>query len=356
LGFLLKIFTAIAAAGFGILGVGTRTRDADGKLTKNGKTALCGIIVTAILATSAAVYEFAKGQKDAAAERVKSQHLLLAVERGIYPIKGLTSDLIIDIKKDVGVKEYEEMLLHALPPQGSQEPCRQREQYLCTDPPDGSGRIYTVSATSPLYPKTGSVADVYLQNIFIEIAMFKPDHPGAEPNRFSQRKSFGFRLNQTHPKATDLHFTPSTGALQYDIRDLSIPDELVVDSGFYSLADISPGFVTAGSDIAGRYMPITPVCESLRITTAQDCLAAKMDLEESTEIDTFRLKFPYPKSIAFERNGQSAKCRNAPRDTLVVAVPGTVDEIDENGMMAFPPEVDLKRYTDTFCAAIWGSN
>jgi hypothetical protein len=43
-GFLLKLLAGLATAAFGILGIGTQTRDKQGKLTRNGWIALVGII------------------------------------------------------------------------------------------------------------------------------------------------------------------------------------------------------------------------------------------------------------------------------------------------------------------------
>jgi hypothetical protein len=353
-GFLLKFFTTIAAAGFGILGIGAKTRDDNGRLTKNGKIALWGIIVSAMLAGAAAVYEFTKGQREAAVERRKGQRLLLAVERGVYPFRGVTTDLTIDITKDVaGVKEYKEALLSTIVAADTNQPCQQHEQYLCSASPEGL-RTYTISNTDPLYPKAGSSLAVYLQNIYVEIVMFKPDDNS--PNSFSP-KSFIIKLDPTRLKMALLHFTPSTRSLQYDVRDLSIPDESVVGLAFYSLADVTPGFISAKSDILGPAVPLNPICASLGISTPEQSAVLKSELLESTELDTLRLKFPYPKQVLIERaGGQAVTCSKAPRGDLILPLPETVDDIDDHGWLILPSKSDLKRYTERFCAAIWGPN
>jgi hypothetical protein len=57
-GFLLKLFSGLAAAGFGILGIGTKTRLDSGKLTKEGKVALVGILVAGAIGSIATINDF----------------------------------------------------------------------------------------------------------------------------------------------------------------------------------------------------------------------------------------------------------------------------------------------------------
>ena len=69
-GFLLKLFSGLAAAAFGMLGIGTKTREDDGRLTRNGKIALAGIIVAGLLAARGGTTETARAvMKCAAPER-----------------------------------------------------------------------------------------------------------------------------------------------------------------------------------------------------------------------------------------------------------------------------------------------
>ena len=82
-GFLLKLFSGLAAAAFGILGIGTKTREDNGRLTRNGKIALTGIIVAGFLAIGTSVYEFTTGQKQAEEAAKKSEKLMLSVQRGL---------------------------------------------------------------------------------------------------------------------------------------------------------------------------------------------------------------------------------------------------------------------------------
>jgi hypothetical protein len=58
-GFLLKVLTTLSAVGFGILGVGVETRNKDnGRLSRNGKIALIGIVAAGVLAMLTGASEF----------------------------------------------------------------------------------------------------------------------------------------------------------------------------------------------------------------------------------------------------------------------------------------------------------
>ena len=113
-GFLLKLLAGIAAAGFGIFGVGIETRDKDGKLTRYGRIALIGIIcagVLAVLAVATSTYELVTGQQKAAQDRLKSEQLMLSVQRGLYPLRGMRFRAQIKIDDSfIGVREYKESL------------------------------------------------------------------------------------------------------------------------------------------------------------------------------------------------------------------------------------------------------
>jgi len=62
-GFLLKLFAGLAAAGFGIMGVGVETRAESGALNRKGWIALVGIIVAGLLAVVTSIYEFTTAEK-----------------------------------------------------------------------------------------------------------------------------------------------------------------------------------------------------------------------------------------------------------------------------------------------------
>jgi hypothetical protein len=115
-GFLLKLIAGVATAGFGILGIGAKTRDDSGRLTKEGTIALTGIVLSAFIGAASSVYDFTSAQRSAADERKKSERLLLSVQRGIYPLRGITGDVAIRFKNDfIGLAKYRSLLRNSLP-------------------------------------------------------------------------------------------------------------------------------------------------------------------------------------------------------------------------------------------------
>src|SRR3984893_9718605 len=110
-GFLLKLFSGLAAAAFGMLGIGTKTREADGRFTRSGKIALVGIIVAGLLGVGTSVYDFATGQKKAREAAKKSQLLMLSVQRGLYPLREMKLAVRVSMSEDFpGAREYEKWL------------------------------------------------------------------------------------------------------------------------------------------------------------------------------------------------------------------------------------------------------
>jgi len=84
-GFATKSLAAIAGAGFGILGVGAKTRDDAGKLTNKGWLALTGIVVAGVFALAASVNDYTSGKVKNEQERKRAERLLSSVQRGLYP-------------------------------------------------------------------------------------------------------------------------------------------------------------------------------------------------------------------------------------------------------------------------------
>jgi hypothetical protein len=93
-GFVLKLVSGISTAIFALYGIGVKTReDNDGPLTKAGKIALTGVLVSAAIGGASASYDFYSGQSKQEAERQTNERLMLSVRRGIYPLKGMRADV-----------------------------------------------------------------------------------------------------------------------------------------------------------------------------------------------------------------------------------------------------------------------
>jgi hypothetical protein len=74
-GFVLKLVSGISTAIFALYGIGVKTReDNDGPLTKAGKIALTGVLVSAAIGGASASYDFYSGQSKQEAERQTHLH------------------------------------------------------------------------------------------------------------------------------------------------------------------------------------------------------------------------------------------------------------------------------------------
>lgn len=321
-GFLLKLFAGIAAAAFGMLGIGTKTREDDGRLTTNGRIALIGIVVAGVLAIGTSVYDFATGQKKAQEDRKKSERLLLSVQRGIYPLKGISGEVRMRFTKDfVGAAEYKTMLRGKLPKTKGQ--CDSGKDYFCYHS-DNNGDTYGIREGSALFPKRGSPVELVLRNIDIDIMLIQPK-AGLGNKHFNRIGFFSFQLSEASPKSAVIAFKPATGALEYEIEEFRIPDKVASASGVYSLIEVFPGFIVAGSGLSDRLL-----CSELR---GLDCSKVTKSLEGAFQLDELVLRFEYPKAIHFERdNPNFIRCASKdPDDSLIIVLPDDIDELDEQG-------------------------
>jgi hypothetical protein len=323
-GFLLKLFAGIAAAAFGMLGIGTKTREDDGKLTPSGRIALIGIVVAGLLAIGTSVYDFATGQKKAKEGREKSERLLLSVQRGIYPLKGISGEVRIEFTNDfVGAAEYKAMLRGKLPT--TKGPCTDGKDYFCYES-DDDGNTYGIRERSALFPKRGSPVEIVLRSIDIDVSLIQPK-AGLGNQHFNRIGFFSFQLSKADPKSAVITFKPATGVLQYEVEHFRIPDTIASESSVYSLIEVFPGFIEVSSGFSHPFL-----CELLKTKTGPDCSSAKT-LEGGFRLAELMFRFEYPKAIHFERGDSSLiTCASKePDDSLIITLPDDIDQIDAQG-------------------------
>lgn len=106
-GFLLKMVAGIATAIFAYIGLGRDARKPDGTLLARGRVAIIGIVCGCLLGLTSVLYDYFSAQKASREEKEKSQRLLLSVQRGIYPLRGINATFTIQLNQDfVGLAEY----------------------------------------------------------------------------------------------------------------------------------------------------------------------------------------------------------------------------------------------------------
>jgi hypothetical protein len=147
-GFLLKLLTGVAAAVFGLLAIGTKVRDRYGKLNKNGRIVLRGIIMAGVLTVTTSVYDFVKVRQKAKEDQVRDNTLLTSVQRGNYPFREVHVSFDLVFKPRARFADFfgkEIMAAFAA------EPHCAGMSYDCLD-----ANNYRVRPSSPLFPKAAT--------------------------------------------------------------------------------------------------------------------------------------------------------------------------------------------------------
>ena len=309
-GFVLKLVTGVAVTIFGIVGLGTKTRDNAGKLTRNGRIALAGILVTGVLAIALNIYEFAKARKAAAEEHKRSEKLLLSVQRGIFPLRGITVEVTFAFGKDVpAFAEYQAMLRRELPK--GRKKCEKTSRYGCGDPEDDSTAAYAILPTSPLYPAASSKFANFLNNLSVQLFFLKLN-PGRSAQPYKNAGGFDFRVKNEGPRS--ITFNPDTGRMEYTLKHLTVPDAEPIKSDIYSLVELFPGFIAAGPAMIDA--GICPTC-----TRPTDEVTIKGLL----------IKFPFPKTLRFEGMNDFLCDSKEHGPLAVLMLPDDIENLDELG-------------------------
>jgi hypothetical protein len=142
----LKLLTGLAATVFGILGIGTRTRDRQGKLNANRWIAFVGIILAGLFALGTTIYDSRTAQKKDREDRLKNEQLILSVRRGIYPLRGITASFNINFDQDIaGLAEYKQSIRNVI----SKTPnCANTKGFYCYGQEGGKPYSYSIPSTS----------------------------------------------------------------------------------------------------------------------------------------------------------------------------------------------------------------
>jgi hypothetical protein len=341
-GFLLKLVGGAGSAVFGIFGLGTKARDDAGTLTTPGWVALIGILVSGGIAILSSSYDFITGRIREDNDRLRSERLMLEIERGIYPLRSIHGNLEIKFAPGMpGFKKYEATLRHVIP---TDSHCHPTSDYGCEDIPDGS-IVYKIPASSPLAPKPDSLAGVILNNLGVTVYFMKPfENRGT--NYYKKLGSFTFTFDEIHPKDANLFFNPKTGFVGYAIGEFEVPDNTAAKSNVYSLSEIFPGLVAANATI-----PNLDLCDGVRPTLRDECNAALPGPAwEGITLENILLGFQYPKALRLAPSADF-ECHSATLgDLLIRALPESVEQDNYAGNFEDKPK--LRVQVDKVCKAI----
>ena len=322
-GFLLNLFAAIGAAAFGVLGIGAKTRDHNGHLTRNGWIALIGLLVAALFAIGKSIYDFKTGEDTALAEKKRNERLMLSVQRNLYPMRGLKATVNVSLDGDDSIAQYKKELRKRI----AEDPFCKHEHsgFDCSPlpPPKPQHPQYAIGSGSGLFPDPKSAMGLLLNDLYFGVWIGKrPD-----PVRISVDKkglgTFEVDLRDVPQKNTLFVYDYDKDILTLQAFDIPVKDEWVAKAGAYSLVDFFPGFFGTSGGVGGD------LC-SKRKLDAEACSEVTGSLERGFRPQTFSLTFPYSKSINLDSRNAST-CQINHEWYLVFLTPDDVDEIDEFG-------------------------
>jgi hypothetical protein len=272
-GFLLKLFSAIAAMGFGAMGIGRETRNKEtGKLTRSGKIALWGIIVAFIVGAASTVYDYVSAERTAAANQKAAQTLIYSVKQGLYPFRNITADLTLSLGNTFpGVKELPKLLPSA-------------------------GTVYFNGGKVPGYPSglpTSSTVYKALRGQSVDVFLFRRV---AEAPYYRPLGTFivsnGRKLNER----TALTFDPEKQTVEA-YQSFALSNEYVQNAHVQSLVDFTPGAIFTTPAIEPE--DILTFCEEAGARDLPDCRKRYVDLmAAAVGIEYLTLRFEHVKQVS----------------------------------------------------------
>lgn len=350
-GFLLKLLGGLAAAAFGVLGVGVKTRNDNGELNRNGWVALVGILVGGVLAVGSSVYDFIGGQKKEADDRLRQERLMLSVQRNLYPMRGLKAEGEISLSGDSIIDAYKHLIRDTV----SRDPfCKSKRSGFECSPFRSPGSVhpdYLIGSDSPLFPGDKSEMAGLLGQLYFLVrlaAQHGPSVEGDDRPRATFLGSFEVDLRDAPRKFIGLTYKYDSNNLVLSAFNIPIEDDFVAVGGAYSLVDFFPGFVVVEGGIGDEW------CQPKGIDH-DNCSDRVERVERELRPLGFRLIFPYDKSIRLSdlnySNPTATNCDIDDRHQLVMDTPQDVEQIDSFGNVRgaqLPPSTQAcKEYAET---------
>jgi hypothetical protein len=286
------------------------------------------------LASGSGIYDYFSAQKTALEEKQKGDRLLLSVQRGVYPLRGMSGDVTFGLKKDTPeLSEYFALLTKTLP-KDAKTCVPSKPRYDCGKDDDGTIG-YLIKADSPLFPKQNSQAAKYLNRIGIYLEFVKLN-PAGSKSQYSD--AGGFYAPIDNVATSGILFNPANGHIEYDVRRFTIADTWSVKSGIYSFVEVFPGFVATAPAILDQ-----SICETC-LRLANEGNDPKLSVKE------LFLRFPYPKGLHFI-DSEDFVCDSSERGHQEIRMlPDDIEYLDEIGNVRV--KIEPERYKDSLCKAL----
>jgi hypothetical protein len=317
----------LAAAAFGLLGIGKKTRDDSGKLTRNGKIALTGIVLAGALAVSTSVYDFVAAQARAEQERAKSERLFRSVQEGLYPFKDVGGSIKIRFtRRWPALFQYRQRIRAAgLSPD---KPCHPTDANSCTD--TDSGPEYYIGTNSRLYPDPHSPFLTDLNNIRVTLSLVKATNQLTAVDY----KKLGFivyHISTIHSPGF-ISYNPRSDEFSYTAENFTISPVELMGVEAYSLADIFPGYISANARLIGQYCPTTDEYRK------RDCDSSTFFADQGMQVQSAELTFKYPKSIRIEASPETFCKTRYGLPVTFIRLPDDIERLGSFGDIAGDPK------------------
>jgi hypothetical protein len=298
---LLTIIGALSTTGFGVFGIGSKTRNDDGSLTRSGKVAIIGLAVGLLITISLQFAEQKRATLAAKADAIRLEKLVRSSLYGALTISDARMDIIVRVAlstlREVDA-EYSARLLSSMENTSSctrsPSPTRISDEYIesCMGYEihhDFLGdREVRFGANSALLPNPSEEEYAYsllrALSVVLETGEIKiDDHPASEPSIFY--------LWQFSDQAT---FTFDGQFLEVSIRNVPLTSDYLNSKNISSMVDFAGQSVNLYTSVQ------TTKCSD---HLSKKCKLLNAALNSEIELWRFAVMFPHRRDLVYDRIG-----------------------------------------------------
>lgn len=304
---------ALAASAFGLLGIGAKTRNADGALTRDGKIALVGLLISGALAQVAIGVDFYSGEQNRQQANVQGRRLNRDVQRNTYPLLGITVDLDISLPgKSAPLKEIRDRI-HS---QFKIENCRSHGgKHDCAYHlmKDGSEKIYEVDFSGEEISSDESAPSfLVFRQVSAQLTLFRLSKPTQDVGDLVNLGNFSIEWSPDDiRKYAHLQYDFDKDSLSLQFKSLPLKYDAVKKAGVFSLADVAPGAVS-----------VAPWISLLTIMQCGDECRKSIESFDDIKLSSFTMKFQFPKILEFHAGADTGTER-----CVFAILPEDVDDL-----------------------------
>jgi hypothetical protein len=285
----------------GVVGLGRKARDDNGKITWIGRVAVVGILAGGLFSTLSILHDYRSANNDTQKSIQQNQDLLASVQRGRLSAHDLHLQFSISLLDSFRSFDRYIKTLSTLPRNGYQ--CGKNRYHLtCVD--FGGNATYRIPFASPAFPRTGTEARAVLDAIAISITFTKFTRASRE-YPYERIGSLVVGRNSASWVPV-LLYTPHKHSLTFEVDDVAVRDIDLAASNLHSLVDIHPGIVTSRA-----IFKFDLICQA--ISTKGNCdSSVRIPISQGTHLVGIRLRFPGDEMVLSNATALNLSCGNGP--------------------------------------------